>query len=89
MRATGPFAYTRHPLNVFLIPLFWLMPRMTTSRLAFCLFRTVYAVLGSAHVESHLVETYGEAYRRYQHQVPFLIPGLALHTDGPIPPALP
>jgi len=74
MLATGPFAYTRHPLNWFLIPLLWLHPRMTTRLLAFNLVVTAYAVLGSMHVESHLVETYGAAYRLYQDNVPFFAP---------------
>lgn len=86
MRATGPFAHTRHPLNLFIPVFLLLMPRMTTPRLAFALVASVYAVLGSVHVEAHLVETYGEAYRRYQEQVPFFIPGT---PAGPPPLAAP
>lgn len=73
MRATGPFAYTRHPLNWFIVPLLWLNPRMTTRLLAFNLVVTVYAVVASLHLESHLVDTYGEAYQRYQERVPFVV----------------
>ncbi|HEY1187868.1 MAG TPA: hypothetical protein VGE74_09435 [Gemmata sp.] len=73
MAGTGPFAYTRHPLNWFLIPLLWLNPRMTTRLLAFNLVVTVYAVLGSLHVEAHLLDAYGAAYRSYQERVPFAV----------------
>jgi hypothetical protein len=86
MRATGPFAHTRHPLNLVIPVFLLLMPRMTTPRLAFALVASAYAVLGSAHVEAHLVDTYGDAYRRYQDQVPFFIPGT---PAGPPPLAVP
>lgn len=74
MRAAGPFAHTRHPLNWFLVPLLWLNPRMTTRLLAFNLVVTAYAVLGSVLLENRLLGTYGDAYRRYQERVPFLGP---------------
>lgn len=89
MRATGPFAHTRHPLNLFIPVFLWLMPRMTTGRLAFNLVATAYAVLGSIHLEAHLVETYGEAYRHYQRQVPFFVPGTEAGPVTPVPPAAP
>jgi protein-S-isoprenylcysteine O-methyltransferase Ste14 len=71
MLASGPFAYTRHPLNWFLVPLLWLNPRMTTRLLAFNLVASAYAVVGSLHVESHLLDAYGAGYRWYQERVPF------------------
>ena len=71
MLATGPFAHTRHPLNWFLVPLLWLNPRMTTRLLAFNLVVTAYAVVGSVHLETHLLDAYGEAYRAYRERVPF------------------
>ena len=87
MRATGPFAHTRHPLNWFIVVLLWLNPRMTTRLLAFNLVVTAYAVLGSVHVESHLVQSYGDPYRRYQREVPFLVPGTPPDPVGPGPAA--
>lgn len=72
MLATGPFAYTRHPLNWLIVPLLWLNPRMTTRLFAFNAVATVYAVVGSMHIEAHLLDAYGAAYRHYQEQVPFL-----------------
>jgi protein-S-isoprenylcysteine O-methyltransferase Ste14 len=71
MRATGPFASTRHPLNWFLVVLLWLNPRMTTRLLAFNLVATAYAAIGSLHLETHRLDAYGEAYRWYQGRVPF------------------
>lgn len=74
MRASGPLAHSRHPLNWLMLPLFWLNPRMTTRLLAFNLATTAYVILGSHYAEVHMSETYGEAYRRYQERVPFFLP---------------
>jgi hypothetical protein len=73
MLATGPFAYTRHPLNWLIVPLLWLNPRMTTRLFAFNAVATIYAFVGSLHDETHLLAAYGNAYRLYQQQVPFLV----------------
>ncbi|HYH64097.1 MAG TPA: hypothetical protein VD866_05320 [Urbifossiella sp.] len=74
MRTDGPLAYTRHPLNWALLPLFWLNPRLTTRLLAFNLVMTAYVFLGSLHAEAHMLRFYGDAYRDYQARVPFLAP---------------
>jgi hypothetical protein len=52
--AAGPFAWSRHPLNFSPLPIFWLMPRMTTNLLAFNAAATIYLVVGSLHEEARL-----------------------------------
>ncbi len=66
MRATGPFRYSRHPLNLLPVPFLWLSPKMTDRRLAFAIMSTLYFWLGSKHEEARLIRAYGEAYRSYQ-----------------------
>lgn len=75
MRATGPFAHIRQPLNLVLIPLLWLNSWMSSRLLGFALATTVYVVVGVIHAEAHLMDRYGEAYRQYQREVP-LLPGV-------------
>jgi protein-S-isoprenylcysteine O-methyltransferase Ste14 len=76
MRATGPFAWSRHPLNFSPLPVFWLNPRMTTNLLAFNVAATAYLVVGSVHEEARLRAAYGDAYRDYQASgVAFYLPG--------------
>lgn len=84
MRATGPFAWSRHPLNFSPVPIFWLNPRMTTNLLAYNLAATVYFLVGSLHEETRLRASYGEAYRRYQESgVPFYLPTPPLSRRPP------
>jgi hypothetical protein len=74
-RATGPFAWSRHPLNFAPLPIFWLWPRMTTNLLAFNTAATIYLVVGSLHEEARLREAFGEEYEAYLNSgVPFYVP---------------
>lgn len=74
-RGPGPFAWSRHPLNFAPLPVFWLCPRMTTSRLAFNTAATIYFVIGSVHEEARLRAAYGDDYDAYQKSgVPFYVP---------------
>jgi methanethiol S-methyltransferase len=75
LRATGPFAWSRHPLNFAPLPVFWLMPRMTSKLLAFNLVATIYLVLGSLHEEARLRHAYGPEYEAYRRSgTPFYVP---------------
>ncbi len=47
---------------------------MTTRLLAFNLVATAYVVAGSVAAAAHMAQAYGDAYRRYQDRVPFLLP---------------
>jgi hypothetical protein len=73
--AAGPFAWSRHPLNLAPLPILWLWPRMTTSLLAFNTAATIYLVVGSLHEEARLRDAYGDDYDAYLNSgVPFYVP---------------
>jgi steroid 5-alpha reductase family enzyme len=75
LSAGGPFRWSRHPLNFWAVPLFWLTPKLTTGRLAFNILATLYLVLGSWHEELRLHQAYGRRYRAYERSgVPFFLP---------------
>ena len=77
MKITGPFRFSRHPLNFSMIPIILLMPRMTVNLAAFNLITTVYLIVGSLHEEKRFVETYGQAYIDYQKsEINFFVPSL-------------
>jgi protein-S-isoprenylcysteine O-methyltransferase Ste14 len=65
-----------------MLPILWLMPRMTVNLAAFNVITTVYLILGSLHEEKRFVETYGQAYINYQtSEINFLVPNfLTLRT---------
>lgn len=74
-RAAGPFAWSRHPLNLSPVPVFWLWPRMTTTLLAFNVASTCYLIVGSLHEEQRLSEVNGAKYEAYRRSgVPFFWP---------------
>jgi methanethiol S-methyltransferase len=84
-RASGPFAWSRHPLNFSPLPVFWLAPRMTTNLLAFNVASTCYLVVGSYHEESRLRSEDGDGYERYRSSgIPFFLPTLAEGALAPI-----
>lgn len=73
--SAGPFAWSRHPLNLAPLPIFWLWPRMTTNLLAFNAAATIYLVVGSLHEEARLREAFGDDYDAYlKSGVPFYFP---------------
>jgi protein-S-isoprenylcysteine O-methyltransferase Ste14 len=75
LRTTGPFAWSRHPLNFAPLPVLWLQPRMTRNLAAFNALATLYLIAGSWHEESRLAAAYGEEYEAYRRSgVPFYWP---------------
>lgn len=81
----GPFAWTRHPLNLAPLPVLWLQPRMTTTLLAFTAIATAYLVVGSRHEEARLAARHGAAYDAYRASgVPFYLPRAAPHAPATV-----
>ncbi|QRN82708.1 isoprenylcysteine carboxylmethyltransferase family protein [Chloroflexota bacterium] len=70
----GFYRYVRHPLYFFSIIIFWLFPYMSDLTLAFFLAGTLYFLIGTIPEERKLLETFGEAYRQYRQDVPWMIP---------------
>lgn len=70
----GPYRWVRHPMYSFTLVMMWSYPDLTADRLIFNLAWTVWIVVGSVLEERDLVQEFGEDYRRYQGEVPMLIP---------------
>lgn len=72
--SSGPYALVRHPLYFFSLLFIWVSPLMTVNGLLFNLLTTLYLWLGSLHEERRLEAAYVQQYRRYQAEVPALLP---------------
>jgi protein-S-isoprenylcysteine O-methyltransferase Ste14/uncharacterized caspase-like protein len=74
LQVRGFYCWVRHPLYLFSIVILWLSPDMTVNLLTFYGLITLYFAIGSLHEERRLLAEFGDAYRDYQRQVPWLIP---------------
>jgi methanethiol S-methyltransferase len=76
LQTTRFYRYVRHPMFLNSILLIWLTPTMTVNLATAYVMATLYFLIGTFVEEKKSVQTFGEAYRRYQEQVPRLIPRL-------------
>jgi protein-S-isoprenylcysteine O-methyltransferase Ste14 len=72
----GLYQYTRHPIMLGFLIVFWATPHMTVGHLLFAAVMTIYIMVGIFFEERALVRAFGDRYREYRQETPILIPGL-------------
>ena len=70
----GPFRWVRHPLYACILALMWIRPTMMADGLLLSTLWSAWIVAGTLLEERDLVADFGDVYRRYQRQVPMLVP---------------
>jgi methanethiol S-methyltransferase len=70
----GPYRWVRHPLYTCVLLLLWAIPDLSADRLILNVVWTLWVVLATMLEERDLVGRFGPLYRKYQREVPMLIP---------------
>lgn len=74
----GPYRWVRHPLYLSALFLVWTYPELTLDRLVLDLSFTTWVIVGTLLEERKLLAIYGEEFRRYQRDVPMMIPRISI-----------
>lgn len=75
---SGCYGIVRHPLYLFSTLFLLFNPILTSRWLIFSAFSTIYFVIGALLEERRLLKEYGDEYRIYRKDTPFIIPDLSL-----------
>jgi methanethiol S-methyltransferase len=73
IKKSGLLALTRHPMYLALI-IFLLCQTVTMADIVVNAILIIYVIIGTVLEEKKLVLEFGDAYRKYQQEVPMLIP---------------
>lgn len=77
------YAWSRHPLMLGLVIVFWATPRMTVGHLFFAVAATAYIAVGIRFEERDLRAQFGAEYQDYARRVPAVVPSpRSLRTPG-------
>lgn len=63
------YRYSRHPMMLGFLFIFWATPEMTVTRFVFAVLFTIYIFEGIRHEEDGLIEEFGDKYREYRKQI--------------------
>ena len=74
LTVNGPYRWVRHPFYFLVVVMLWASPVISGDRLLLNALFTIWIVLGARWEERDLIVQYGDAYRRYQAEVPMLMP---------------
>ncbi|HEV8700027.1 MAG TPA: isoprenylcysteine carboxylmethyltransferase family protein [Candidatus Polarisedimenticolia bacterium] len=73
-RATGPFLWVRHPVELSFLVAFWATPHMTRGHLLFAALMTLYTFIGIDHEDRRMLDLHGPAYADYMKRTPQIVP---------------
>jgi len=70
---TGPFQYSRHPLNFLGLPILWLAPKMSRNWFTFSAVASAYLIIGSWYEEHRLQAAHPKEYMDYRRKTRFFL----------------
>jgi protein-S-isoprenylcysteine O-methyltransferase Ste14 len=63
------YRYSRHPMMLGFLFIFWCSPEMSVTRFTLALLFTIYIFEGIRHEEGGLIEEFGDKYREYRKEI--------------------
>ncbi|MGE5364403.1 MAG: methyltransferase family protein [Bacteroidota bacterium] len=81
IKKNGLLGVVRHPMYFTLMVFLW-STIFTLMDLIVNTLLTIYVIIGTRLEEKKLVLEFGEAYVKYQHEVPMLVPFIKPRTDA-------
>lgn len=78
----GIYRYVRQPIYISFALILWLTSTVTPDLLVLAIAWSAYCVVGAAIKEKRFIRYFGDAFRRYQAQVPFWIPARRKQTES-------
>jgi protein-S-isoprenylcysteine O-methyltransferase Ste14 len=63
------YRYSRHPMMLGFLFIFWCSAEMTVTRFTLALLFTIYIFEGIRHEEGGLIEEFGDKYRQYRNEI--------------------
>ena len=63
------YRYSRHPMMLGFLFIFWCAPEMSVTRFTLALLFTIYIFEGIRHEEGGLIEEFGDKYRQYRNEI--------------------
>ena len=63
------YSYSRHPMMLGLLIIFWSTPDMTVTRLVLVISLTIYMFIGILFEEHSLIQEFGDTYQDYKREI--------------------
>lgn len=70
------YRYSRHPMMLGMLIIFWAAPLMTVTHLIMAIVFTLYILIGVYFEEKDLSRNFGDTYRKYKAEISAIIPGM-------------
>ena len=84
MPTLGLFKFIRHPIYAAFVLTLWTVPTWTPDQLSLALCFTLYCFLAPVLKERRFSRRYGQSFKNYRDDVPYMVPLRNIYKSGPV-----